>query len=112
MLKEKSISCDGGLIDSDFRGDLKVMLIKHSENLFTVKTGDKIAQMVFMKKYNVDFIRVNELHQLGQTKRGSKSFGSSSVIRKVKFDDESEDENEITKEKDEMFENSEKIIDE
>ena len=110
LLKEYSVSCDGGVIDSDFRGDLKVILINHSENLFTVKTGDKTTQMVCMKKYNIDFIRVKELYQLGQTKRRSRGFGSSSVIKKVKFDDKVE--NEITEEKAVMFENSVKIIEE
>ena len=111
LLKDPLISCDGRVIDYDFRGDVEVMLINHSENIFTVRTGDKIAQMVFMKKYNVDFKRVNELYELGRTKCGSSGFGStSSVIKKVKFEEESELE--IKEEKAELFENDVKIIDE
>ena len=111
LLKDPLISCDGRVIDYDFRGDVEVMLINHSENIFTVRTGDKIAQMVFMKKYNVDFKRVNELYELGRTKCGSSGFGStSSVIKKVKFEEESELE--IKEEKAELFENDMKIIDE
>ena len=128
LLKDYFFSCDGGVIDSDYRGEIKVMLINHSENLFHVKPEDKIAQMVFLKKYNVQFERVFERYKLGNTKRGSSGFGSSSsVIKKVKFREEEEEnkieeeENkvetekedlEIQEEKAEMFENGVKIIDE
>ena len=85
LLKDYLVICEAGVIDSDFRGDMKVMLINLSENIFHVKTGDKIAQMVFMKKYKVDFERVYDLDNLGKTKRGSSGFGSTSVIKKVKL---------------------------
>ena len=93
LLKDYLVICEGGVIDSDFRGDLKVMLVNLSDRIFHVKTGDKIAHMVFMKKYKVNFKRVYDLDDLGMTKRGSSGFSLSSVIKKVKFDiDEESDE--------------------
>ena len=50
LLKNFFVTCDAGVIDSDFQGAVNVMLINHSENIFTVRQGDRIAQMVFMKK--------------------------------------------------------------
>ena len=50
ILKDYFITCDGGVINSDYRGEIKAMLISHSENLFHVKPGDNVAQMVFFKK--------------------------------------------------------------
>ena len=124
LLKDHFITCEAGVIYSDYRGIVSVVLINHSNNLYTVKTGNKIAQMVFMKKYNVDFINVPDLEQLGKTKRGSSGFGSSSAAKRVKFEDEEEqkngvdfekkeeDENEIIEEKAEIFENDKKVVDE
>ena len=97
MLKDHFMTCEGDVFDSYYRGVLKAMLINHSNDLFTVNTGDKVAQMVFLKKFNVDFVRVKEPYQLGKTKRGSSGFGSSS-FKKVKFEDE-EQKNDLDFEK-------------
>ena len=105
LLKHNFITCEAGMIDSDYRGIVSVALTNHSNDLYTVKSGDKIAQIVFMKKYNVDFRRVPDPERLGKTKRGSSGFGSSS--KRVKFDNKEEqkygvdfekkvDENKIT----------------
>ena len=87
ILIEHFITVEAGLIDSDFRGDIKVFLFNHHpEESFTVLAGDRIAQIVFMGKIDVNFQRVTDKHLLGLTKRGSDRFGSTgfSEIKKIK----------------------------
>ena len=56
---------------------------------FTVRTGDRIAQVVFMEKFNANFHRVTDKHLFGQTKQENNGFGSTgvTVIKKAKKDD-------------------------
>ena len=73
------------------------MLNRYPEKVFTVRTGDRIAQVVFTKKFNANFHRVADQHLLGRTKRGNNGFGSTgvTVIKKVKKDDD-ENQTELT----------------
>ena len=77
LLKHHLVTAEAGVIDSGFRGELFVFIFNHGKELFTIKPGDKIAQMVFMKKETVEFVKVDELYELGKTKRGNCGFGSS-----------------------------------
>jgi len=63
-----------GTIDSGYRGEIKVIMINHSQQDYKILAGDKIAQMVFHKYHEVFFEPVDEL-ALGS--RGDKGFGSS-----------------------------------
>ncbi len=64
-----------GLIDSHYRGEVKVILINlDKEETFQIRRGDKIAQLVIQKVINAKFQVVNELNE---TARGSGGFGSS-----------------------------------
>ena len=63
-----------GVIDSDYRGEIKVPLINHSDKPYTVKNGDRIAQMVIMPVIVPEF---TECEQLGDTGRGEGGFGST-----------------------------------
>lgn len=65
-----------GTIDSSYRGPLKVILINHSDNNFTVKHGDRIAQLVLAPVARAQHIVVDELTE---TSRGSNGFGSTGV---------------------------------
>ena len=65
-----------GTIDSDYRGEIKVILINLGENDFTINNGDRIAQMVFIKHEKADFELVEELNE---TNRGSGGFGHTGV---------------------------------
>ncbi|MDO7253830.1 dUTP diphosphatase [Helicobacter cappadocius] len=65
-----------GTIDSDYRGEIMVILINHSTQEFAIKKGDRIAQGVVSKVYQADFIEVEELDD---TLRGSGGFGSSGI---------------------------------
>ena len=60
LLKEHFVTVDTGVIDSDFRGIVQVLLINHhKEKTFTVRAEDRIAQVVFMEKFNVEFRKVS-----------------------------------------------------
>ena len=66
-----------GLIDSGYRGELKVLLINTDPtNSFEVKRGERIAQLVIQKVEQADFI---EMDDLTQTERGDGGFGSTGV---------------------------------
>lgn len=65
-----------GTIDSDYRGEIKIILINLSNENFEIKNGDRIAQMV-MSKY--EKIKWEEVDILGDTNRGSKGFGSTGI---------------------------------
>ena len=61
-------------IDSDYRGEIKIALINLSNENFTVKNGERIAQMIIAKHEQAELIQVEELNE---TKRGDGGFGST-----------------------------------
>ena len=63
-----------GTIDSDYRGELKIILFNHSKEEFIVRNNDRIAQMVLMPVLKIDF---EEVDNLPDTLRGSGGFGST-----------------------------------
>ena len=65
-----------GTIDSDYRGEICVILINHGKNDFIIEPGMRIAQMVFSKVIQVDF---KEVKELDETCRGEGGFGSTGV---------------------------------
>jgi dUTP pyrophosphatase len=65
-----------GTIDSDYRGDVGVILINNGFEEFVVKQGDRIAQMVISKIEQVEFDIVKELNE---TKRGNSGFGHTGI---------------------------------
>ena len=65
-----------GTIDSDYRGQVGVVLINHSKNDFTVNHGERIAQFVFAK---VESVRYEVVSSLSETERGSGGYGSTGV---------------------------------
>ena len=65
-----------GTIDSDYRGELCVILVNFGQNEFVVKNGDRIAQMVLNKYEPIEFVVYEEL---SSTERGEGGFGSSGV---------------------------------
>ena len=101
LIREKNVTVEAGLIDSDNRNLIYVLLFNHSDRTFTVRTGERLAQVVFLEKFDVRFDKVNKKEDLGSTKRGSGGFGSKgiTVIKKMKtHEDEldSQDDLEIT----------------
>ena len=65
-----------GTIDSDYRGEIKVILINHGDAPFPIKRGTKIAQMVIARHEHAQFVEVSEL---GATERGAGGFGSTGI---------------------------------
>ena len=63
-----------GTIDSDYRGEIKVILFNHGSKEFVVKNKDRIAQMILMPVLKVNF---EEVDDLPETLRGSSGFGST-----------------------------------
>jgi dUTP pyrophosphatase len=61
-----------GTIDADYRGEIKVILINLSSELFTIKSGDRIAQLVIAKHERAEW---KQLSKLNKTERGSGGFG-------------------------------------
>ncbi len=63
-----------GTIDSDYRGELKIILFNHGKDQFTVNHEDRVAQMVLMPILKVE---IEETNELPETIRGSGGFGST-----------------------------------
>jgi dUTP pyrophosphatase len=65
-----------GTIDSDYRGEIKVILANFGDTPFIVSPGDRIAQLVLAPVYRADFI---ETELLSKTARGEGGFGSTGI---------------------------------
>ena len=63
-----------GTIDSDYRGELKIILFNHSDKDFIINNGDRIAQMVLVPIVKMEF---EEVDSLPNTVRGQGGFGST-----------------------------------
>ena len=63
-----------GTIDSDYRGEVKVLLINHGEEAFVVKRGERVAQLVIASVVQVPLHVVAELDE---TQRGEGGYGST-----------------------------------
>jgi len=65
-----------GTIDSDYRGEIKICLINHGEETFTVNDGDRVAQLVFARYEKVKLVNAEELEETGRADGG---FGHTGV---------------------------------
>ncbi len=65
-----------GTIDSDYRGEIFILLINYGKNDFLIKHGDRIAQLVITPTMQVGFCQVRALPE---TERGEKGFGSTGI---------------------------------
>lgn len=65
-----------GTIDSDYRGELSVLLVNLSNEDFTVEAGERIAQMVIARHEQGEFVEVEELDD---TERGAGGYGHTGV---------------------------------
>ena len=70
-----------GTIDSDYRGELKVILINHGQTPFEVRRGDRIAQLVLAPVVRASWLKVDELDE---TARGVGGFGSTGGVSALK----------------------------
>lgn len=74
-MSSKGILCHIGLVDTDYRGEIKVCLTNLNNEDYKIKKGDRIAQLLFCQEVNVYPVRVDEIDT--DTERGDKGFGSS-----------------------------------
>ena len=65
-----------GVVDSDYRGEIKVPLINHSDCDFVIHNGDRIAQLVILPVVTPDY---EEVESLNDTERGAGGFGSTGI---------------------------------
>ena len=63
-----------GTIDSDYRGEIKIILFNHGKEEFTVNNSDRIAQMILTPVFKAE---LKEVEELPKTIRGSGGFGST-----------------------------------
>jgi dUTP pyrophosphatase len=63
-----------GTIDSDYRGEVKVLLINHGKEKFIINFGERIAQLIFHKYEKADLIPAQKL---SDTNRGDGGYGST-----------------------------------
>ena len=63
-----------GTIDADYRGEIQVILINHGTDAFTIRRGERIAQMVIAPVVQAQLVPVVSL---AATERGSGGFGST-----------------------------------
>lgn len=63
-----------GLIDSGYRGEVRVVLVNHSDDDYTVSVGDRVAQLVVQRAGIVEWVQAAELDD---TDRGASGFGGS-----------------------------------
>lgn len=66
----------GGVIDSSYRGEIKIILTNLSDKNYVIKKGDKIAQMLIQK---VEIPDIEEAEELDDTERGEGRFGSTGI---------------------------------
>lgn len=69
-----ALDCGAGVIDSQYRGEIKVLLFNHSDVDYQIKKGDRIAQLLVQKVETVEFVQVDALDA---TQRGENGFGST-----------------------------------
>ena len=65
-----------GTVDADYRGEIKVLLINFSEDVFEIKNADRIAQMVIAKHEKIDWEQVEILNE---TSRGAGGYGHTGI---------------------------------
>ncbi|MBC8286756.1 MAG: dUTP diphosphatase [Nitrospinae bacterium] len=68
------LDCGAGVIDSHYRGEIKVLLFNHSDDEICIQSGDRIAQLVIQKVETVKFIASDKL---SETVRNTAGFGST-----------------------------------
>ncbi len=68
-----------GTVDSDYRGELKILLINLSGQPFTIRHGDRIAQLIIARYESIRWLQISELEELSETKRGVGGYGHTGI---------------------------------
>jgi len=73
---KNSIDVMAGVIDFDYRGEIKVILFNHSDTVFSVKIGDRIAQLIIEQIFTPEVIDA-DFSEMTKTDRAEGGFGST-----------------------------------
>jgi len=73
---KNGLDTGAGVIDSDYRGEVKVLLFNHGEYAYKIKRGDRIAQLLIVPCYRP---KIEIVDSLDETERGAGGFGSTGV---------------------------------
>jgi len=65
-----------GTIDSDYRGEIKIVLFNFSDRDFNIRKGDRIAQMVVSK---IERVKIIQVEDISGSERGTQGFGSTGI---------------------------------
>lgn len=76
LAAKHGISTGAGVIDADYRGEVKIILFNHSDKDFKIEKGDRIAQLVLEKIVNAEIKQITA-EELSSTDRGEGGFGST-----------------------------------
>lgn len=76
LAAKKGIDVFAGVVDRDYTGEIKVILMNNTDCLFTVEKGDRIAQLICERAVISDIVEVDSLEN---TERSSAGFGSTGV---------------------------------
>jgi len=76
-LSVRGIDVGAGVIDSSYRGEVKVLLINNSKEFYNVQEGDRIAQLIMERCGNADITVLEYYDELSMSERGQNGFGSS-----------------------------------
>jgi len=80
---KNGIKTMAGVCDSNYRGEYKIIILNTSKEIFKVKKGNKIAQILIQK---VEQAEIEEVKDLSDTERGSGGFGSTGLTSKSNYD--------------------------
>ena len=72
-----SLTNTPGTIDSDYRGEIQILMINHGTEDFVVKHGERIAQAVIAPVWQAEFIEIAEMPSEENNERGAGGFGST-----------------------------------
>jgi len=92
-LAAKGIVVQGGIIDSDYRGDIRIILYNQTDTDFVVRKYDRVAQMIVQSfKFPLAIFSADP-KEMGKTQRGTNGFGSTGLqeARKVQTEPDIED---------------------
>ena len=90
LASKNFIDVGAGVVDSDYRGEVKVLLFNFGSEDFPVSAGDRIAQCI-IEKYTPTVME--EIDELPSTQRGAGGFGSTGVSEKILKEKDLKEEN-------------------
>lgn len=74
LAAKHSLHTMGGVFDSNYRGEVQIVMINLSQEIYNIKKGDRICQMIIEKHEDIE---IEEVVELDQTNRGENRFASS-----------------------------------